>query len=66
MDIEEVNSKPESSSSQPELVEEDCDIVDIEIPPPMKIQEHSYQAIMSSKSESIGDKENVSLFFPIL
>lgn len=41
--------------TQSEAPEEDCDITEIEIPPPMEIQEHSYQTIMSNSKEPTKD-----------
>lgn len=38
------------SPSPNQTTEEDVDLTEIEIPPPMAIQEHSYQAIISEES----------------
>lgn len=45
-----------------DVTEEDCDIADIDIPPPMKIQEHSYQTIMSTPNDTFKENDNVSRF----
>lgn len=42
-----------------EATEEDCDIAEIDIPPPMEIQEHSYQSIMSTPNDSLKDTDQV-------
>lgn len=49
-----------------EVAEEDCDIAEIDIPPPMKIQEHSYQTIMSTPKDSLQDSssDTVSIALP--
>ncbi|KAI2803184.1 hypothetical protein BLOT_007307 [Blomia tropicalis] len=45
----------QTATASTDTTEEDCDIADIDIPPPMEIQEHSYQAIIATSK----DKENV-------
>ncbi len=49
----------QSVTTPADATEEDCDIVEIDIPPPMEIQEHSYQSIMSTPSDSIKDGDKV-------